>query len=86
MRLARLLTCALLILLCASAHAATVQDVRIWAENGKTRVVLDLSAPAAHSIFTLRGPDRLVVDRNQSPFRVAAHQDSSLNASKLKTT
>lgn len=40
----------------------TVENIRVWAENGKTRVVLDLSAPASHSIFTLRGPDRLVVD------------------------
>ena len=28
--------------------------------------MLDLSAPAAHSIFTLRGPDRLVVDLKSS--------------------
>lgn len=40
----------------------TVENVRIWAESGKTRVVLDLSSPASHNIFTLRGPDRLVVD------------------------
>ena len=66
MRLARLSTCALFVLLCASAQAATVEDVRIWAEDGKTRVVLDLSAPAKHSIFTLRGPDRLVVDLKSS--------------------
>ena len=66
MRLARLFTCALFVLHCAYAQAATVEDVRIWAENGKTRVVLDLSAPAAHSIFTLRGPDRLVVDLKSS--------------------
>jgi N-acetylmuramoyl-L-alanine amidase len=42
--------------------ATTVQNVRIWAENGKTRVVLDLSKAGKHTIFTLRGPDRLVVD------------------------
>ncbi len=40
----------------------TVQNIRIWSEADKTRVVLDLSEPARHSIFTLRGPDRLVVD------------------------
>jgi N-acetylmuramoyl-L-alanine amidase len=43
-----------------------VENVRIWSENGKTRVVLDLSSPAAHNIFTLRGPDRLVVDLKSS--------------------
>jgi N-acetylmuramoyl-L-alanine amidase len=40
----------------------TVENVRLWSEDGRTRVVLDLSRPAQHSIFTLRGPDRLVVD------------------------
>jgi N-acetylmuramoyl-L-alanine amidase len=63
MRISRLLFCIWLILLCSAAQAATtVENIRIWAENGKTRVVLDLSRPSEHSIFTLRGPDRLVVD------------------------
>ena len=54
---------ATLTLLATAAQAEnTVQNVRIWAENGKTRVVLDLSEAGAHNIFTLRGPDRLVVD------------------------
>ena len=42
--------------------ATTVENIRIWSENGKTRVVLDLSEPSKHHIFTLRGPDRVVVD------------------------
>ena len=55
--------CAIVLLLTTSAQAATtVENIRVWAENGKTRVVLDLSNPAEHNIFTLRGPDRLVVD------------------------
>ncbi|MGB5491608.1 MAG: N-acetylmuramoyl-L-alanine amidase [Woeseiaceae bacterium] len=53
----------LYLLLSATAHAeTTLENVRIWAENDKTRVVLDLSETAAHNIFTLRGPDRLVID------------------------
>lgn len=60
----------LLLLPIVAAHAATVENVRIWAENGRTRVVLDLSAPVQHNIFTLRGPDRLVVDLKDS--RLAA--------------
>lgn len=40
----------------------TVENIRLWSENGKTRVVLDLNKPVSHNIFTLRGPDRLVVD------------------------
>lgn len=46
-----------------TALAATeVENIRVWSESGRTRVVLDLSRPSEHSIFTLRGPDRLVVD------------------------
>lgn len=63
----RLITCALLLLLTSVAVAgATVENVRIWSENNKTRVVLDLSDPVDHSIFTLRGPDRLVIDLKDS--------------------
>ena len=59
----RLILTALVALLATAAQAATtVENIRIWSESGKTRVVLDLSRPANHSIFTLRGPDRLVVD------------------------
>ena len=46
--------------------ASTVEGIRLWSENGRTRVVLDLSQPSEHSIFTLRGPDRLVVDLKDS--------------------
>ena len=54
----------------AAQSATTVENIRVWAENGKTRVVLDLSRPSTHSIFTLRAPDRLVVDLKDS--RLAA--------------
>ena len=67
MRISHFLVSSILILLCTAAQAAsTVENIRIWSENGKTRVVLDLSQPAAHNIFTLRGPDRLVVDLKSS--------------------
>lgn len=59
----RLLLITLFALFTTAAQAApTVENIRIWAEGGKTRVVLDLSQSAEHAIFTLRGPDRLVVD------------------------
>ena len=59
----RLLLMTLFALFTTAAQAApTVENIRIWAEGGKTRVVLDLSQPTKHAIFTLRGPDRLVVD------------------------
>jgi N-acetylmuramoyl-L-alanine amidase len=39
-----------------------VKAVRLWAGPDATRVVLDLSAPAQHSLMTLQDPDRVVVD------------------------
>ncbi len=60
-RVRQLITVLLLLPLTALA-ATEVQNVRVWSENGRTRVVLDLSQPSEHNIFTLRGPDRLVVD------------------------
>lgn len=63
----RLLAAGLLYLVTSVAYAGTtIENIRIWAENDKTRVVLDLSNPVDHSIFTLRGPDRLVVDLKNS--------------------
>ena len=63
----RLTTCALLLMLTSVAFAgSTVENVRIWSESNKTRVVLDLSQSVQHSIFTLRGPDRLVIDLKDS--------------------
>ena len=67
MRISRFLVSSVLVLLCTAVQAGTtVENIRIWSDNGKTRVVLDLSQPAAHNIFTLRGPDRLVVDLKSS--------------------
>jgi N-acetylmuramoyl-L-alanine amidase len=46
----------------ATAAPAALQDIRIWASPDSTRVVLDLSAPVAWNMFTLEGPDRVVID------------------------
>jgi N-acetylmuramoyl-L-alanine amidase len=56
----------LLLIASAAAAGTTVENIRIWSENNKTRVVLDLSRPVQHNIFTLRGPDRLVIDLKDS--------------------
>jgi N-acetylmuramoyl-L-alanine amidase len=45
-----------------SAATTRVTDVRLWSGPEGTRLVLDLSAPAHHEVFTLDNPDRVVVD------------------------
>src|SRR5262245_55504383 len=45
-----------------TAHSVEVRDVRLWAGPDHTRVGLELSGPASHNLFTLRNPDRVVVD------------------------
>lgn len=42
--------------------AVEVRDVRLWAGPTNTRVVLDLSKPLSHKLFTLDNPGRVVVD------------------------
>src|SRR5450631_843086 len=44
------------------AHAVDVRGVRLWAGPESTRVVLDLSGAAQHSLQVLRNPDRVVLD------------------------
>jgi N-acetylmuramoyl-L-alanine amidase len=61
-RIRRLAVLALLVGSAGAMAATEVENIRVWSESGRTRVVLDLSRPADHKIFTLRGPDRLVVD------------------------
>src|SRR5580700_942519 len=44
------------------AHAVDVRAVRLWAGPDSTRVVLDLSGSAQHSLQVLKDPDRVVID------------------------
>jgi N-acetylmuramoyl-L-alanine amidase len=52
----------LLTLLCAPARAVDVRAIRLWAGPDSTRVVLDLSGNAQHSLQVLKNPDRVVLD------------------------
>ncbi len=45
-----------------AAEAGVVNGLRLWAGPQSTRVVLDLSAPAAHKVFALGNPNRIVID------------------------
>jgi N-acetylmuramoyl-L-alanine amidase len=78
----------------AVVAAVEVRDVRLWAGPESTRVVLDLSSTAEHQLFTLRDPERVVIDiaggRLSRPamapagqgvvkeIRTGAHEDGSL--------
>lgn len=42
--------------------AAEVEGIRMRSGPEATRVVLDLTGPAEHKLFTLSGPDRIVID------------------------
>jgi N-acetylmuramoyl-L-alanine amidase len=44
------------------AYAVEVNGIRLWAGPDNTRVVLDLSGSAQHSLQILKNPDRVVLD------------------------
>jgi N-acetylmuramoyl-L-alanine amidase len=50
------------VLLVFPAAAVEVQDVRLWRAPDHTRIVLDLSGPAEHTLMVLDNPDRIVLD------------------------
>ena len=56
----------LFLCLSPSSWAAEVNGVRVWAGPEGTRVVFDLSAPVAHDLFSLRNPNRIVLDIERS--------------------
>src|ERR1700722_16458924 len=47
---------------CASAYAIDVRGVRVWAAPDNTRVVLDLSGSAPHSMAVMHDPERVVLN------------------------
>lgn len=64
MRLRYWLSCLAICLLAPlQTYGATqIKNVRIWRAPDNTRLVFDLSGPAEHSVFSLSGPDRIVID------------------------
>jgi N-acetylmuramoyl-L-alanine amidase len=59
------------VVLAQAASAAEVEGVRVWSGPESTRVVLDLSAPAEHRVFSLANPHRIVIDLPRSSARRA---------------
>jgi len=60
--MARAVIVGMLWLLPTLVAATEIQNIRLWAGPEGTRVVLDLSRPAEHTLFTLTDPARVVVD------------------------
>ncbi|WP_261389331.1 N-acetylmuramoyl-L-alanine amidase [Ferrimonas balearica] len=60
---------ALLALFTLPALASQVDRIRISHSEDKTRVVLDLTAAPSYKAFRLTGPDRLVVDLNNTALK-----------------
>ena len=61
-----------LLLLLASEFVFAGTDVlrmRSWSAPDSTRLVFDISGPVTHKVFTLRNPDRVVLDVVQSTLR-----------------
>ncbi len=56
----------------AIAEPVVLQDIRLWASPDSTRIVLDLSAPASHTMFELTDPERIVIDLEQADADLAA--------------
>jgi N-acetylmuramoyl-L-alanine amidase len=52
----------LVVFVVGEARAVEIRDVRLWAGPDHTRVVVELSGPATHNLFTLHNPERVVVD------------------------
>jgi N-acetylmuramoyl-L-alanine amidase len=52
-------------------QAVTVNGVRMWPAPDHTRLVFDLDAPVQHSLFTLRSPDRIVIDMKYTEFEAS---------------
>lgn len=46
-----------------------VEHVRMWRAPDNTRLVLDLSGPVEHTLFSLKNPERIVIDLSDSHFR-----------------
>lgn len=58
----------LLMLVCwpLLAGQTVVDNLRLWAAPDHTRLVFDTSRPVNHKLFTLKQPDRLVIDINNA--------------------
>ncbi|MGH6636251.1 MAG: N-acetylmuramoyl-L-alanine amidase, partial [Gammaproteobacteria bacterium] len=67
----RLFSAIYLLLCCGCTWAADIQAVRVLPSPESTRVALDLSAGVDYQVFTLSGPERVVVDLQHTRLRAS---------------
>ena len=68
----------MLALLAQGAQGVQLRDLRLWRAPDHTRLVLDLSAPARHTLFELKEPPRLVIDLADTAL-LASYADLALD-------
>ena len=77
LRIALFLLAALLSSLLMAAES--VQGVRSWSDETRTRLVLDLSGKVEHQLFELEGPDRIVIDLKNTQLQNTSLPDIGQN-------
>ena len=65
----KLLAAFVLSLFVCATQAAVVRDVQVQRDGDKTRIVFALDVPVKHSVMTLAGPDRVVIDLASSTLK-----------------
>ncbi|WP_261843970.1 N-acetylmuramoyl-L-alanine amidase family protein [Aliamphritea ceti] len=68
LQLASLSLISLCLFVSVGVNAADVKNVRLWIAPDHARLVFDLSKSANHKLFTLKNPDRIVLDVENSKF------------------
>ncbi|NOZ36752.1 MAG: AMIN domain-containing protein [Gammaproteobacteria bacterium] len=64
----RILAFITLFCLVTSSFAVEIKNVRMWPAPDNTRLVFDLSAPVEYTLFSLKAPNRVVIDLKSSRF------------------
>ncbi len=62
-----------------SAQTIKIDNLRLWAAPDHIRLVFDTSAPVQHTLFSLKNPDRLVIDIKDSKLGGSTPQVESDN-------
>lgn len=63
--------------------ASEVRGLRMWPAPDNTRLVFDLNAPVEHSLFSLRNPNRIVIDLKNTKVS-GALPSATYNESRIK--